>query len=229
MAEHALQPVPRRVFLGGLVAMGALALPGCATTGYGRISYVEVIERLLELASRDAFARLTAPGGFWDSEVSRLALPDLFGRRGGVVQGILTSALFKERLQHALNDYAVEGARRAAPVVADTIRTIGWANAEALVRGGPTDATSFLRQQMGPALINAMIPELAQTMRVASDPLVNQAISALAGVDVNAVAQAVANEANDAIWYQIGLEETRICEHPDQTNDALLIRTFGRH
>lgn len=227
MQKPAMQPVPRRLVLGGLVAMTALTLPGCATTGFGRPSYAEIVERMLELASRNAFARLTAPGGFWDSQVSRLALPDLFGKRGGAIQGVLTSALFKERLQHALNDYAVEGARRAAPVVADTIRTIGWANAEALIRGGPTAATSYLRQRMGPALINAMIPELAQAMHVARDPLVDQAIAALAGVDVNAVAQSVANEANDAIWYEIGLEETQIREHPTETHDALLIRAFG--
>lgn len=228
MTEIASRTIPRRLFLGGVAASGLLALPGCSTLGLGGFSYVNSVRRLLELASTNAFARLTATGGFWDSQVSRLPLPDLFGRRGNEAQSILTSAIFKDRLQHALNDYAVEGARRAAPLVTETIRTIGFANAAALLRGGPTDATSYLRQQMGPALINAMIPALGDSMRVAGDPLINQAITALSGVDVNQVAQSVANEADNAIWYSIGLQESEIRRDPSRTNDPLLIAGLKR-
>jgi hypothetical protein len=150
-------------------------------------------------------------------------LPDLFGSRGGVLQGILTSGVFREKLQRQLNYVAEDGARRAAPVVADTVRTIGFENAVALIKGGPTAATSYLRGEMGPALINAMIPALGDAIRVGRDPIIGQAISALAGVDINGVAQSVANSADNAIWYQIGLEETDIRAHPEKTNDPVLI------
>lgn len=211
----------RRSFLVGSAATGVLALTGCESLGgYG---FTDAIRRLLLLSSEGAFARLTASGGFWDSSVARLALPDLFGSRGGVLQGILTSGIFREKLQRQLNYIAEDGARRAAPVVADTVRTIGIANAAALIRGGPTAATSFLRGEMGPALINAMIPALGDAIRVGKDPIIGQAISALAGVDINGVAQSVANGADNAIWYQIGLEEADIRAHPEKTNDPVLI------
>ena len=215
----------RRSFLAGSAATGLVLLSGCESMG-GGYSFTGAIRRLLELSAYRAFDRLTAPGGFWDSSVARLELPSLFGNRGGVMQNILTSGIFREQLQRRLNYIAEDGARRAAPVVADTVRTIGIENAVALIRGGPTAATSFLRGEMGPALINAMIPALGDAMRVSRDPIVGQAISALAGVDIGGVAQAVANSADNAIWYQIGVEETDIRANPEKTNDPLLIGVF---
>lgn len=223
MATELNVNVGRRGFLMGAAATGVLVLPGCASYGGYGFSFVDAVRRLLEISAYNAFGRLTAPGGFWDSQVARFDLPLLFGRRGGVLQSILTSGPFRERLQYRLNIMAEDGARRAAPLVADTIRTIGFQNAVDLIRGGPTSATSYLRGSMGPALINAMIPALGDTLRIASDPLVSQAISALAGVDTMQVAQSIANSADTAIWYQIGAEETAIRADPRRTNDPQLI------
>lgn len=114
--------IPRRLFLTGSAATGLLALSGCQTGP--RYSLVEVVRRLLLLSADNALAKLTAPGGFWDSQVARIALPELFGKRGGVLQGVLTSALFRERLHRELNRLAEYGAERAAPVVAEVIRTM---------------------------------------------------------------------------------------------------------
>lgn len=213
--------IARRHFLAGAAATGVLVLPGCASLG--GFSFTEAIRRLLMLSSQNAFARLTAPGGFWDSQVARIALPELFGNRGGVLNSILKSDAFRSQLQRRLNIFAEEGARRAAPVVAETVRTIGIANAVALIRGGPTAATSFLRENMGASLINAMMPALGDAMRVARDPLLSQALSALTGVDIGGAAQSLALGADNAIWYQIGAEESEIRANPEKTNDPVLI------
>jgi len=178
---------------------------------------------MLALSTQNAFSRLTAPDGFWDSAVARINLPVLFGKRGDIAQGILASDAFRERLQHQLNNIAEDGARKAAPVVADAVRTVGIANAVAILTGEPTAATTFLRGQMGPGLVNAMIPELEQAMRIARDPILSQAITALAGVNITDAAHALALEADNAIWYEIGAEEARIRENPQSTNDPLLI------
>jgi hypothetical protein len=213
--------IPRRHFLTGAAAAGLLALPGCASMG--GYSFTEAIRRLLLLSSENAFARLTAPGGFWDSQVARIALPEIYGKRGGVMQGILTSDAFRSQLQRRLNFFAEEGAYRAAPVVAETVRTIGIANAVALIRGGPTAATSYLRENMAGSLINTMVPALGDAMRLARDPLLGQALVALTGVDIGAAAQSLAIGADNAIWSQIGAEEAEIRLHPDKTNDPVLI------
>ena len=104
------------------------------------------------------------------------------GRR--LAGAVLKSPVFREKLQHELNNLAEDGARRAAPVVAEAVRNIAITDALALIKGGKTAATTYLRQAMGPALVNAMIPELDQAMRLAENPILNQAISALSGVSI---------------------------------------------
>ena len=149
-------------------------------------------------------------------------LPVLF-TGGGAVQTLLSSGPFKQGLQKQLNLVAEKGAARAAPVVYQAVKSISVADAVGLIKGGPTAATSFLRAEMGPALINAMIPGLSDALRLTGDPIVRQAMSALAGVDVGQVAQAVALRADNSIWYQIGSEESAIRANPQSTNDPLLI------
>ena len=118
-------------------------------------------------------------------------------------------------------------ARGAAPIVADTVRTIGFANAVELIRGGPTAATGFLRQEMGTRLIDAMLPDVGQGLRLASDPIVGQALAALTGVDVPQVARSFTSKVDDVIWNEIGNEEEAIRANPQATRDPLIIGAFG--
>lgn len=211
----------RRAALAGLLGTGVLALSGCASMQ--QVSYTEAVRRLMTLASQRAFTRLTAPDGFWNSAVARIDLPVLFGRTGSATAKVLRSAPFREKLQHMLNNMAEDGARRAAPLVADAARRISIADALTLLKGDRTAAATYLRQAMGPALVNAMIPELDQAMRAAQDPILNQAIMALTGVDIADAAHALALEADNAIWYEIGAMETEIRQNPEATNDPVLI------
>ena len=215
----------RRAFIAGTLASGALLASGCASTG--GYSLTEAIRRLLLLSSERAFARLVAPGGFWDAQVSRVGLGTIMGTRGDILSSILTSTLFKDRLEDAFADLAIRGAERAAPLVADAVRVVGIDAAEALVRGGPTAATAFLRGEMGGTLVEAMVPELGQAIRVARDPVIGDAIARLSGIDVPGVASRSSNTVNEAIWTEIGAEEAAIRQNPRATNDPLLIGVFA--
>jgi len=219
----------RRFFSGGLKsALGVsaiLALPACAT--YPPFSMTEAVRRLLLQASENAFLRLTEPGGYWDEQVAQAGLGELLGTRGDVLSRILTSALFKERLEDAFADIAIEGSYRAAPIVTDAIEIIGFANAVELVRGGPTAATTALRGEVGGRLIDAMVPELGEAIRIASDPLVAELLNAATGTDVGGIAQRLAGNIDDAIWTEIGAEEAAIRRDPRRTNNRLLIDVFG--
>ena len=216
----------RRAFLAGsLAATVALALPGCATTG--AYSFTEAIRRLLVLSSERAFGRMTAPGGFWDRQVTQIGLNRFLGNRGNVLANILTSALFKNRIEGVVAQVAVDASFRAAPIVADAVRTVGYANAIDLIRGGPTAASGFLRQQMGVALVEAMVPQVGQALRVAQDPLVGQLIAGLTGVDLGGVATTFSQTVDDAIWSEIGREEAAIRADPAATRDPVLMSVFG--
>ncbi|UYV15276.1 DUF4197 domain-containing protein [Porphyrobacter sp. ULC335] len=217
----------RRSLLAGAAGAGALLLlPGCASMG-GGFSMVEAVRRLLLLASENAFARLTEPGGFWDEQVARIGLDSVLGARGDVLSRVLTSQLFKERLEERFAGFAIDASFRAAPVVTDAIQIIGFENAIALVRGGPDAASSYLRAEVGTALLDAVVPELGEAIRVSRDPLVGQALSALTGVDVSGVADRLGREVDDAIWGEIAREEAAIRANPEATRDPMLIGVFG--
>lgn len=225
MSEFLNAPSARRAFMAGGIASGALLLSGCASTG--GFGMTDAIRRLLFLSSERAFARLVAPGGFWDEQVRQIDFASVLGSRGDVLSSILTSSLIRGRLQDSFADVAVRGAERAAPLVADAVRIVGIDAAEALVRGGPTAATSFLRDEMGGTLVEAMVPELGQAIRVARDPVIGEAIARLAGVDVPAVANRFSLSVNNAIWNEIGVEEAAIRRNPRSTGDPLLIGVFA--
>ena len=95
-------PMSRRTFAqaGG----GLLLLPACSTIpGFGM---VDAVQRILFLSSERAFARMLQADGFWDQQVAQVGFSNLLGARGDVLTRILTSALFKDRLEQASQDYA---------------------------------------------------------------------------------------------------------------------------
>ncbi|WP_299193413.1 DUF4197 domain-containing protein [uncultured Erythrobacter sp.] len=215
----------RRLLMAGIGGAAVLALPACATIpGF---SLTEAVRRLLLRSTEQAFARLTAPDGYWDAQVARLGLGNLLGTRGDTLSRILTSTLFKDRLEGVFADIAIEGSYVAAPIVTDAVRTIGFANAVELVRGGPRAATTALRGELGGRLIDEMVPELGEAIRIASDPLVAELLNAATGADIGGAAQRLAGNIDDAIWTEIGTEEAAIRANPEATGDPLLIGVFG--
>jgi hypothetical protein len=213
----------RRLFIATLAAGAAsAALSACAT--FGGFDLVEAVRRLLQFSANRAFARLLEPDGFWDDQVARLALPDRVANgRGDVLSRILTGPLLKDRLAHAFNRVAARAARNAAPAVAEAVRGIGIRNALALLHGRPDEATTYLRGEMAGRLIDVMLPEFGDTLRMASDPLIGEVMGALTGVDTAALVNDLAVQADDAIWRAIGQEEGAIKADPRSTNDPLLI------
>lgn len=227
MTAIVTQATSRRSLLAGAAGVGAvLLLPGCASIG-GAFSFEEAVRRMLMLATDNAFARLTAPGGYWDEQVARIGLGNLMGTRGDVLSRILTSGLVKDRLEERFASFAIDASYRAAPVVTDAIRVVGFQNAIALVRGGPNAASSYLRQAVGTALIDAVVPELGDAIRLSRDPLLGQALNALTGVDVAAVANRVGSQVDNAIWGEIGREEAAIRADPRSTRDPAIMAVFG--
>ena len=216
----------RHILLSG-AALLTLALPGCQSMP--AFSLTEAIRRLLTLASQNAFALLLQPGGFYDSSVARIALPDrLGGDRGtGILSVVLQSRQFRDRLQRQLNRAAEKGAERAAPLVADAVRNISIEDADVLVRGGPQVATAFLRGKMGTALLDSMLPGIADGLRLFDDQVISQAVRSVTGFDVAALAQDITRKADDSIWAAIGVEEANIRADPQRTNDPLLMGVFG--
>lgn len=211
----------RRQILTLLASAPLLALPACSSMGGW--SLTDAVRELLSLSSQRAIASLVQPGGFYDSQVARIDLPNQLGNSGNILSRLLTSSLMKDRLTREVNSAAERGAERAAPILADAIRNISITDAVAILRGGPTAATGFLQNAMGRSLVTTMFPSISGALDIASNPVVNEVLRSASGVNVAALADDVAIKANDAIFRAIGREESAIRANPRSTGNPVLI------
>lgn len=213
-------PSRRRLLAQAAVLIPLAGLGACATPmgGYG---VDEGVRRLLTLASQRAFSRLTAPGGFYDDQLTRLVLPDAGGN--DVLAAVLRTNAVRSRVALALNDIAVDAADRATPIVLDSVRSLSVADAVAILRGGPTAATDLLQRQAGGAVVEAMFPEFSAGLRSDTLEILSAIAGARTGVDYVALARSGANQAGQAIFRAIGREEAAIRADPRSTRDPALI------
>ena len=120
MTDILIAPTARRAFMtrtfGGLAAGTALlALPGCQSMG--GYSLVDAVERMLFLSSERAFARMLHGQWLLGSARSRSSAWAICSApAANVLSGILTSALFKSRIERRLCRCRLSrgAARRAA-------------------------------------------------------------------------------------------------------------------
>lgn len=212
----------------GLVAAGLalplLALPGCATRLGDLANFEDAVRRLLTLSSQRAFARLLAEQGFFRDDVARIGLPPQLGGRD--ITAALAIALgtraVQDRLLRVVNEAAREGAERAAPVVADSIRDLRIADARAIVRGGPTAATDHLARAMGERLFDALFPGVGQALRLAENGVVQRVLQVATGINFAGLQADVTRKTAAALYRAIGREEAAIRADPQASGDPVL-------
>ena len=219
----------RRSLVAAGLALPLLALPGCATRLGDLAGLEDAVRRLLTLSSQRAFARLLADQGFFRDDLARIELPPQLG--GSTITAALAIALgtraVQERLLHVVNEAAREGAGRAAPVVADSIRDMSIADARAILRGGPTAATDHLARSMGERLFDAVYPEIGRALRLAENGVVQRVLQVATGITFIGLQADVTRKTSAAIYKAMGREEAAIRADPLASGDPLLAAALG--
>ena len=217
----------RRELLAASAFVPLLLLPGCASTG--AFDLTEAIRRLLGLSAQRAFARLVQENGFFESDIARIALPDELGgsRATSILTAVLRSEAFRSRLTRQVNRAAERGAALAAPLVTETINSMTVGDVVAIVRGGPTAATSLLQGAIGERLFSTMLPGIGDGLRLFDSGIVTEALRLVSGIDFPALRADVARKASDGIYRAIGREEAAIRANPNATGDPLIAAVFG--
>lgn len=217
----------RRQLIGSGAALAVLTLSGCSQG----LSYslTEAIRRLLTLSSQRALARLTAPGGFYESQVARITLPESLGGSGGgsILTRILLSQVLRDRMLRQVNRAAEKGAERAAPVIAQAILAVAPEDAARIVKSGGAAATGLLRESMGNALVTAMMPGVDEGLRLFDDEVVNLVLKQATNIDFAALRDDVTAKAANALYDAIGQEEIAIRADPAATRDPVLIAALA--
>jgi hypothetical protein len=215
----------RRRLLAAGCLLPVLALPGCATLG--GFGFEDAIRRLLTLSSQRAFARLLNENGFFEDDVARIPLPPELSGAGAVASALLRSSLVRDQLLRLMNHAAANAADVAAPIVYDSIRSMSFADAVSLVRGGPTAATDFLQRAMGNAIVDAMFPGVGNALRLLDNGVINRVVQAATGIDFGRLQRHVTEAAADGIYRAIGREEAAIRANPRETGDPVIAGVFG--
>lgn len=211
----------RRTVIAGL----ALGVAGCAVLP--PLSVEEAVRRLLRRATERALARLEAPGGVWDHLVADVDFGALPPTLALTLRGSLLSGAFRRQLDAWLRPIALRAARAAAPRIAAAIRVMGIARAREVLAGGPHAATDLLRSEMGPAVLEAMLPEFTNAIALLDDPVLGPLIRALAGAAGEALAHRFARAADRAVWDAIAQEEAAIRGDPTAGGDPDLARMLA--
>lgn len=215
----------RRSLLAAGCTLPLIALPGCAT-GLGGFGLEDAIRRLLTLSSQRAF-NLLQENGFFQDELARVPLPPEMVGAGSVASALLRTPVVQNQMLQLMNRAAANAAEAAAPVVYESIRRMSFSDAVALVRGGPTAATDFLRRSMGNAIVDAMFPGVGQALRLFDNGILNQVVRTATGIDFAGLQRHVARAAADGIYRAIGREEASIRANPQATGDPVIIGAFG--
>lgn len=220
--------ISRRRLIGAGLVLPLFALPGCLA-GVGGFDFAEALRRLLTLSSQRAFAGLLRENGFFADEVARVTLPPELGGSGStsIVAALLQMPAIQQRLLVQANKAAESAARAATPVVMDSIRSLRFSDALYIARGGPTAATDYLQQSMGPALFNALFPGVGNGLRLFDNAIVTQALGAATGINFTGLQHDIARKASDGIYRAIAREEAAIRANPQATGDPLIIGVFG--
>jgi hypothetical protein len=219
------QLLNRRSLLAAGLSFPLLALPGCATMG--GFGFEDAIRRLLTLSSQRAFARLLQENGFFEDELARVPLPPELSGAGAVTSALLRTSLVRNQLLSLMNRAAANAAEAAAPIVYDSIRSMSFADAVSLVRGGPTAATDFLERSMGNAIVEVMFPGVGQALRLFDNGIINQLVQAATGINFGGLQRHVTESASRGIYRAIGREEAAIRANPRETGDPVLTGVFG--
>lgn len=215
----------RRRLLSAGCLLPILALPGCATLG--GFGFEDAIRRLLTLSSQRAFARLLQENGFFQDDLARIPLPPELSGARSVASALLRTSLIQDQLLRLMNRAAANAAEAAAPVVYDSIRSMSFADAVSLVRGGPTAATDFLQRTMGDAIVDAMFPGVGNALRLFDNGIINRVVQAATGIDFGGLQRHVAEAAAQGIYRAIGREEAAIRANPRETGDPVIAGVFG--
>lgn len=218
----------RRLIAAGLL-LPLLTLPGCATR-LGDLANLEpAIRRLLTLSSQRAFARLLADQGFFRDDLARIQPPPQLG--GRAVTAALAVALgtraVQDRLLRVVNQAAGEGARRAAPIVYDSIRDMPIADARSIVRGGSTAATDYLARSMGERIFDAIFPGVGEALRLAENGVIQRVLQVATGINFPGLQADVARKTAAAFYRAMGREEAAIRADPGGAGDPVLAGVFG--
>ncbi len=191
------------------------------------------LKEALNVGVQKGTAQLSATDGFFKNAAVKILLPPEAVKAEKTLRDMGLGTQVDEAIL-SMNRAAEDAAKSAAPIFVDAIKQMSIQDAEGILSGGDSAATSYLRKKTNASLTNAFNPIIKQSLsKVDATQYWNTAFSAYNKVpfvkkvntDLNAY---VTEKALSGIFYQVALEEQKIRKNPAAQTTDLLKKVFGK-
>lgn len=181
---------------------------------------------------------LAAAGGFWRNPQVRIAPPDAVQPVARLLRKVGQGRRV-DAFEHSLNQAAEQAVGAAAPILLDAIREMTLADAGAILNGGDTAATDFLRQSTESTLAGRFRPLVEratasvgvtssyQQLMQQAKPYLGLAQGLLGDARASDLDGYVTDRALDGLFATLAREEQAIRRDPQRWGTDLLRRAFG--
>lgn len=195
---------------------------------------VKGLKEALATGTERAVAGVARTDGYFGNQMIRILLPDRIQQAANLLAGIGYQQQVDE-LVLSMNRAAEKAAPRAAGFFGDAIRQMTLEDANAILSGGDTAATSYFEKTTRSRLFEDFKPAVSASMdkvgtvraykemigTYASSPM-----AALAGVPSLDLDAYITNKALDGLFMMVGEEEKKIRTNPAARTTELLRKVF---
>lgn len=190
------------------------------------------LREALNNAGSYATGRLSAKDGFWGDAQVRIPLPGVLGDAQKRLKPLGLAAPLDD-LQMRVNRGAEAAMPQAAKLVTDAVKSITFEDALAILRGGDTAATDYLRARTETGLRTAFKPHFTEALAGsgalgAVDSAVKRYGAGLVRTDAKTMlTDAAMAGALDGLFYYVAREEQAIRRDPAKRTSDILRKVFG--
>ncbi len=192
------------------------------------------LREALEIGVEKAVEMASARDGFFGNEAIRIPLPKPLRSVARTMRQVGLGDTADE-FEETLNRAAEQASAKAMPILTDAVRNLSFEDAMAILKGGDTAATDYLRKTTGDELRKAFTPIVAKAMEStgvthAYQELIHQAgpYLAMAGQKQDEdLTPYVTEKTLDGLFTLVAEQEKAIRKDPMQQTTDLLKKVFG--
>jgi hypothetical protein len=190
------------------------------------------LKEALNTAGNLASKRLSAKDGFMGDVAVRIPLPGVLGEAQKKLQPFGMAGPLDD-LQLKVNRAAEAAAPTAGKLMIDAVKTMSFDDAMAILRGGNTAATDYLRKRTETGLRQSFRPYFDKALATsgalnAADGVVAKYGAGLVKTDAKTwLADAATTGALNGLFYYVAREEQAIRRDPVKRTSDILRKVFG--
>lgn len=224
------------------VFSGMFLLGGCSDTVDSLIgtsggplsaeTIAQGLQEALEVGTRNAVRTTSKNGGYLDSTLLHIPMPDQLKKLTSAMRGVGLGGQV-DQFETSMNRAAEQAAAKAAPVFLDAIRKMTFADAKKILSGNKTAATDYFRDKTTVDLTTMYKPIVNQTMeKVGAVGLYNSMMQSYLKIPLVKKPQFnldeyVTGKALKGLFTVVADEEEKIRNNPAARTSALLRKVFA--